>query len=134
MPAPTVDRIDHIHVYVADREQAAQWYTRTLGFTPDPALARWAQDPRGPLTLTDASGKVHIALFASDKPPSSTAAFGVDGKQFLAWKTHLEQEGLTLRLTDHALCWSMYFEDPDGNLHELTTYDHPQVTQALEGA
>ncbi len=131
MPAPAVEGIDHVHVYVADRERAAQWYADTLGFTPDPALASWARSPVGPLTLRDTSGAVHIALFAADKPPTSTVAFGVNGTRFLAWKQHLEEAALAVRVTDHTLSWSMYFKDPDGNLHEITTYDCAQVSDAL---
>ena len=49
--SPALDGIDHIHVYVSDREQAAAWYERVLGFTIIDKLAFWANDPRGPLTI-----------------------------------------------------------------------------------
>jgi hypothetical protein len=84
----------------------------------------------GPLTLEDSAGRVHLALFEREHPSSSTAvAFGATGKQFLAWKAHLERQGVELRITDHALAYSLYFHDPDENLYEITTYEHTYVRE-----
>ena len=123
---PKLDGIDHVHVYVRSWDEAESWYGDVLGFTPLEKFRVWAVDG-GPLTLEDPGGTVHLALFESDRPPTSTIAFGASGEQFLAWKEHLEQHGLELRVTDHDLAWSMYFQDPFGNLHEITTYDHDHV-------
>ena len=90
----------------------------------------WAVDG-GPLTLENAGGSVHLALFESDNPPTSTIAFGASGEEFLAWKTHLEGCGLELRVADHDLAWSMYFHDPFGNYHEITSYDHSFLRERL---
>ncbi len=127
---PPLQGIDHVHVYVPDRAAAARWYAEVLGFEPLEAFRVWAT-PDGPLTLEDRSGNVHIALFESHKGPTSTIAFRVDAAGFTAWKTHLEQAGLELRVSDHELAWSLYFSDPWGNLHEITTYDHAAVAEAL---
>ena len=130
---PTIDRIDHIHIYVPQREQAAAWFERVLGFTVDERLRVWA-DANGPLTIGDASGTIHLALFErSERTPSTAVAFGVDAENFLAWKRVLEREGLLDRCADHDLAWSLYFRDPYDNVYEITTYDHAAVAAALDG-
>lgn len=121
--------IDHIHIYCADREQGAAWYQETLGFAPDHATAIWARDPNGPLTLQDPSGGIHLALFKSSEPRPQSFAFGVSGTEYEAWKAHLEAKGLALREADHTLAWSFYFQDPDNNQIEFTTYDHAYIKQ-----
>lgn len=127
---PALSSIDHVHVYVSDRAQAEAWYEDVLGFRRVEKFLIWATDT-GPLTIEDPAGKVHLALFESDKPPTSTIAFGADGAAFLEWKTHLESKSLELRLADHDLAWSLYFHDPFGNYHEITTYDHGYVASKL---
>jgi catechol-2,3-dioxygenase len=125
---PRLDRVDHIHVYVSDREVAEQWYAEVLGLSRLPALAQWAADG-GPLTLTNEAGTVHLALFER-KPQAcrSTIAFGVTALEFIAWRQHLSA---TLeappKTEDHELSWSLYFSDPDGNPYEVTTYEYDAV-------
>ncbi|PLW70650.1 VOC family protein [Pseudohalioglobus lutimaris] len=128
--SPTVNRIDHVHVYVADWAESESWYQRVLGFSRDEGLAVWAVDG-GPLTLKNDDGTVHLALFESADPrPASTVAFGATGDEFLAWLEHLKAQAVDVRLADHSLAWSMYFVDPDGNCHEITTYDHAVVARS----
>jgi catechol-2,3-dioxygenase len=128
---PKLNGIDHVHVYVKSWSEAEPWYRDVLGFTRLEAFEVWAVDG-GPLTLEDQSGKVHLALFESAQAPTSTIAFGASGEEFLAWKTHLEDHSLKLRISDHTLAWSLYFHDPFGNMHEITTYDHAHVAQHLQ--
>ena len=113
---PTMTGIDHVHVYVSNREAAAQWYQDVLGFKVVEKLLMWAGEG-GPLTLQDISGNVHLALFEADKEPDTTIAFGATGAEFVSWKQHLESQGIQLRITDHQLAWSLYFHDPDENMH-----------------
>ena len=127
---PQLTGIDHVHVYVDNWEEAEQWYGRVLGFKRMEKLMVWAVEG-GPLTLENAQGNVHLALFESEPRSSSTIAFGASGEEFLAWKMHLESESLALRLADHQLSWSLYFCDPYGNSHEITTYDYPLVADQL---
>ncbi len=128
---PKLNGIDHVHVYVADWEKAEKWYHRVLGLKRVEALMIWAVE-NGPLTLENPEGNVHLALFETDSHPRTSAiAFGASGEQFLAWKAHLEAQDLDLRLTDHKLAFSLYFSDPDDNLHEITTYDHDYVAKHL---
>jgi len=126
---PKLNGIDHVHVYVADWGDAEQWYQRVLGFKRVEKFMVWAVK-NGPLTLESPDGNVHLALFErEDHPDTSAIAFGASGEEFLSWKSHLEDQGLELRITDHTLAYSLYFSDPWGNLHEITTYDHDYVRE-----
>lgn len=128
---PSLNGFDHIHVYVRDREAAAKWYAQVLDFTPVEKLMVWAVDG-GPLTLADADERIHLALFEkADHSGSSAIAFQASGAAFLSWKTHLQAQGLEVRLADHQLAFSLYFDDLDNNLHEITTYDHGFVASRL---
>lgn len=129
---PKFSGIDHVHLYVSDRELSAQWYARVLGFAVVERLRFWAEPASGPLTLEDESGTVHLALFQRDRPsPSSALAFGADGESFLKWKTHLESHGLAVTCSDHQVAWSLYFNDPEDHLHEITSYDHQFIAEGL---
>lgn len=123
---PALQSIDHVHVHVKDRLASERWYQRVLGLSRVKALEFWAADG-GPLTLADASGAVHIALF--ERPSGrvhSTIALRVSGSEFKAWQAHLAKEipdGVSFE--DHVASVSVYFSDPDGNPYEITTYDVP---------
>lgn len=130
---PKLTGIDHIHVYVPDREKAALWFEEILGFKVEEYLRVWATDG-GPLTISDESGTVHLALFErSGGEPSTAIAFAADGTNFVEWKRLLESRGVLARCTDHDLAWSLYFHDPYENMYEITTYDHAAVSQSLAG-
>lgn len=128
---PTLKNIDHVHLYVSDRAEAKDWYQRVLGFTPVEALLFWATD-KGPMTLQNAEASIHLALFEADTHPSSNIAFGADAKGFLDWKKHLESHSLEPSIEDHQLAWSLYFSDPFGNRHEITTYDYETVAKEIQ--
>ena len=123
---PELERIDHIHVFVADRAAAEQWYGRVLGLKRLESLAFWAPDG-GPLTLGNAAGSIHLALF--ERPPAAksrtTIALATSAEGLLAWQRHLAAElGKAPARVDHQVAWSIYFDDPDGNPFEITTYEH----------
>ena len=132
---PSFQRIDHIHVHVADRSAADAWYQTVLGFTRVEEFAFWAKDG-GPLTLTDASGAIHLALF--ERPVQShhvVLAFGVTAEDFLAWREHLHSvPHLEITMDDHDVSWSLYFRDPDGNPYEITCYEYDALTPLLRAA
>ncbi len=128
---PKLNGVDHIHVYVANWDEAEGWYGTVLGFKRVEALMSWAVKG-GPLTLENTERNVHLALFEREGHAGSSAiAFGASGKEFLAWKTYLEDKGLELRVTDHKLAYSLYFNDPDQNMHEITTYERDYVAEFL---
>lgn len=132
MIVPKLKGIDHIHVYISEWDAAERWYRDVLGFQRVAAFESWAV-PGGPLTIESADGSVHLALFEHEDPPGhSVIAFGATADEFIAWKYHLGQKGLTLRITDHDLAYSLYFKDPDDNMHEITTYDHEAVRAVLK--
>ena len=137
-----VSRIDHIHLEVADRDAAADWYSRILGLERSEDLGSWADDPMGPLILTAGDGNPALSLFARQSKEVSrdtTVAFRTSGIEFLSFCGDLE--GMDIRdksgkklttssVVDHALSWSVYFVDPDGNRLEVTTYDYEFVARA----
>ena len=130
---PRLNGIDHIHLDVTNREAAADWYQRVLGFKIVESLTFWAENPKGPLTIEDESGTIHLALFAQeDLIPSTAIAFGTDGRGFLEWKKYLEKQDILDRCTDHTAAWSLYFKDLDGNLNEITTYEYNIVAEQLK--
>lgn len=128
---PAFDRIDHVHVYVANRNKAEQWYADMMGFSRVPELEAWAAD--GPLTLGNSSGTVHIALFeAAPQPCRSVIALSVGAAEFVAWRQHLvDKLRQPVEPEDHELSWSLYFADPDGNPWEITCYQHAVVATML---
>jgi len=127
---PTLKGFDHMHVYVSDRASAEIWYADIMGLKRMDAFTSWTEDG-GPLTLSDPTDKIHLALFeCASFEPATIIAFGASGQQFLHWKTHLEAKGLTLRLSDHDMAYSLYFHDPDKNMYEITTYE-TEVVRAI---
>lgn len=122
--APQIQGIDHLHLYVRDRQAARGWYAEMLGFRVVPELEHWAQNG-GPLTLADVSGTAHLALFERrpTTPCRSTIAFAASAPQFIAWRAHLRQQlDPSIEHVDHGAAWSLYFSDPDGNPYEITCY------------
>jgi catechol-2,3-dioxygenase len=129
---PPLRTIDHVHVFVADRPAAERWYGRVLGFTRDKAYEVWAE-AGGPLTIQNAQGTIHLALFErAAQKCRSTIALGVGASEFLAWKKHLAQVlEHAPAVEDHDLSVSLYFSDPDGNPYEITTYEYLAVKAGL---
>lgn len=136
-----VSQIDHVHVYVADRRASADWYRNVLGLEVCHDIEN--ETGGGPLVVSSDGGSTGLALFKS-KPnaarTSTTVAFRVGGDGFLDFLGRLAslkvkgEDGRTLAasdLVDHDYCYSLYFNDPDGNPYELTTYDYEDVRARL---
>ena len=122
---PRFEAIDHLHVHVQDRTAAASWYAQALGLQIVPEYAHWAEAPTGPLTLSDPAGVLHLALF--ERPSGgrlATVALRVDAAGFTAWRQHLGALlGREPKISDHGESLSFYFNDPDGNSFEITSFD-----------
>ena len=135
--SPHFDAIDHLHVHVADRPAAEAWYARVLGLRRLPEFEHWASGG-GPLTLSDAAGRLHLALF--ERPPQGgmpTVALRVSAGGLIDWRAHLRRElGQAPALVDHGESRSIYFQDPDGNGFEITSYeregDGPVLRELLD--
>ena len=129
--APTLKGVDHLHVNVGSWNEAEKWYRSVLNFKRVDSLMAWAVK-NGPLTVENPEGTIHLALFESNQPETTNViAFGATGAEFLSWKSHLEDRGLELRVTDHKLAYSLYFNDPWMNTHEITTYERDYVAERL---
>jgi catechol-2,3-dioxygenase len=129
---PVLERVDHIHVFVADRKAGEHWYAEVLGLRRVPELAFWAVDG-GPLTLTNEAGTIHLALFEKPAQPCrATIALAVDAQGFMAWLRHLSSVfDRALQAVDHQVAWSMYFADPDGNPYEIICHEHEAIAARI---
>ena len=125
---PTFNGIDHIHINVTDRARAESWYANVLGFRRVTELEFWSAEG-GPLTLVDASNRVHLALFESSDIQNTTIALNVSSADFTAWIKHLSKHGIEVKPIDHQVSWSIYFKDVDGNPFEITTYEYSQLAK-----
>ncbi|MBC7880377.1 MAG: VOC family protein [Anaerolineae bacterium] len=129
---PTLNAVDHVHVYVANRESATKWYEDVLGLCEVSELKFWSVGG-GPLTISNISGTIHLALF--ERPAEkchSTIALGASANEFLAWRNHLSRVfGHEIELVNHEVSWSIYFSDPDGNPFEITSYEHSLILSQL---
>lgn len=103
-----------------------------LGLFRTDELAFWAADG-GPLTIQNQSGTIHLALF--ERVPTgghATIALRVSAVEYLRWRSHLS-DVLSGEFSedDHQVSLSLYFNDPDGNPFEITTYEYRQVKAAM---
>ena len=121
---PILKNIDHIHVFVPDRQEALKWYGTVLGLEPVKKLLFWAKT--GPLTIGNDEGSIHIALFEG-KPNNnrSVIAFNTTGEEFIDWHKRINNalSGI-IEVDDHSVSFSIYFEDPYGNPYEITSYEY----------
>jgi catechol 2,3-dioxygenase-like lactoylglutathione lyase family enzyme len=141
-------RLDHVHIRVPNRAEAAAWYCAHLGFDPVDHYDFWATGfEGGPLQLSADGGRTMLAIFeASDGHPMITQqtgiAFSVDAETFMAFARSLPGEipgptGDPLMiedLIDFDLCWAFEFTDPWGNKYELNCYEYDRIAAELVAA
>lgn len=147
-PAPRfrMGTLDHVHVMVPDREAAAIWYGKYLGFDPVDEYASWANDvDGGPLQISADDGRSMLALFEiSDGHPGAPhqagIAFSVDSAMITGFSRSLVDGGIDSPLgvpltandiVDFDLCWAYNLSDPWGNIFELNCYDYDTVRRNL---
>ena len=120
--------IDHIHIFVENRQKALDWYKKILGLKP---LEKLISLPKsGPLMIRNNEGNINIALFkGKPKDNCSVIAFKVTGEEFIdCHKTIDKASNENIELVDHSSQFSIYFEDLDGNPYEITSYDYDMLS------
>ena len=135
-----VDGIDHVELFVSDREAAVDWYQTVLGLETQHAFDRWA-DTGGPVLCSSDGGATNLAFFEDERRSGGEStgfrrvAFEVSADGFHAFLERSEELALynpdggrleELEVVDHELSYSVYFCDPDGNRLEVTTYEYDE--------
>ncbi|MBZ0113837.1 MAG: VOC family protein [Thermoanaerobaculia bacterium] len=133
-------RLDHVELFVPDRDRAAQWYGRVLGFEILEQYRGWATEG-GPLLISNDGGETKLALFVGLSQGEEAVrglrrlAFRVSAEEFLRF---VERSGVWREtplpasdIQDHGKALSVYFSDPWGNLLEVTTYEPEAVREVL---
>jgi catechol 2,3-dioxygenase-like lactoylglutathione lyase family enzyme len=140
-------RLDHVHIRVPDRAEAAAWYAEHLGFEPVEEYAFWATGfEGGPLQISADGGKTMLALFQAGEGHPMVAqttgvAFSVDAETFISFTRSLPGEirgpsGRALvpnDVIDFDMCWAFDLADPWGNRYELNCYDYDRIKADLIG-
>jgi len=138
-------RLDHVHIRVPDRAEAAAWYAQHLGFEPVERFDFWARGIEGgPLQISADGGRTTLALFeASVGHPmvaqTTGVAFNVDAETFIAFARSLPGEirnpsGQPLvpnDVIDFDMCWAFDLADPWGNQYELNCYEYDRIKTDL---
>lgn len=138
-------RLDHVHIRVPNRAEAARWYSEHLGFEPVDRYDFWASGfDGGPLQISADGGNTMLALFeAGEGHPMvrqrTGVAFSVDAEPFMAFARtlpggidHPGGQALTIAdLVDFDMCWAFDLADPWGNQYELNCYDYDRVKAEL---
>ncbi|WMS86148.1 VOC family protein [Pleionea litopenaei] len=126
---PELIGIDHLHIYVNDKALAEAWYQKVLGFKVVEHLSNRTTST-GPLTLSDTNNRINLAIFERENYSSITSiAFKTNGENFLLWKKRLEDFESLTRCVDHEVSFSLYFNDPFGHNHEITSYEHSYIRE-----
>jgi len=141
----SMGRLDHVHIRVPNRAEAAEWYREHLGFEPVGEFAFWAEGfEGGPLQISADGGRTTLALFEASEghpmiPLQAGIAFSVDADAFVAFARSLpcgldRAPGEPLQptdLVDFDLCWAFEFADPWGNRYELNCYEYERIRTEL---
>jgi len=138
-------RLDHVHIRVPNRAEAAKWYADHLGFEPVERFDFWAKGFKGgPLQISADGGQTTLALFETSEghpmiPQQTGVAFSVDAETFILFARSLPNgidspQGGGLKVTDLVdfdLCWAFDLVDPWGNQYELNCYDYDRIRSEL---
>lgn len=141
-------RLDHVHIRVPDRAEAARWYADNLGFEPVEDYDFWASGVvGGPLQISADGGETTLALFEASEfspmvPQQTGVAFSVDAESFIAFARSLPcgidgpggEPLVAGDLVDFDLCWAFDLADPWGNRYELNCYDYDRIRKELVDA
>ena len=125
---PKLQNIDHIHIFVSNRQEALDWYNNILGLKP--SEKKIVLPKSGPLMIRNDEETINIALFkGKPKDNRSVIAFKVTGEEFINCHDTINQAITNnIELVDHSSQFSIYFDDPDGNPYEITSYDYEMLS------
>ena len=139
----SIEDIDHIEMFVSNREKAAKWYEEIFGLKPIEELEMWSKI--GPLFIGNKDRSVTLAIMNGKKENDGSInrmAFRTTGEKFIDFLNRID--GLNLfflnekvtkeHVVDHDLSYSIYFDDPDGNKLELTCYDHDYLKSKIQSS
>jgi catechol 2,3-dioxygenase len=124
-------RIGNVHLRVADLDRSLSFYRDALGFTEQGRVGHSAA------FLSAGDYHHHLALntwqsAGGSKPPPGTTGLYYFGIRYptreslaAAVARLLDHGALPASASDHGVCESVYFEDPDGNGVELY-WDRPR--------
>ncbi len=141
MPDFAIQGVDHIEMFVSDRLKAAKWYEKIFGFRPIQELDAWSRT--GPLFVGNREKTVVLAMMDGTRDSDGSinrVAFRTTGAGFTDFVKSLGEMGLfclkdkvtRADVVDHDLSYSLYFDDPDGNKLEITSYDHDYIKAAIK--
>ena len=122
-----LQNIDHIHVFVSDRQKALEWYNNILGLKPSEEVPVLPES--GPLMIRNNEENINIALFKGmPKNNRAVIAFKVSGEEFINCHNTINQsQAENLEVIDHDIQFSIYFKDPFGNPYEITSYEYDML-------
>lgn len=121
-----IEYLDHVAIRVKDMEASADWYKKVLG------LKKYKVPAWGDFPIFLLAGKVGIALFPANLQDEKLTtlsrnvkidhfAFNVTKDNFEKAKKKYDELGLKYSFSDHTYFHSIYTEDLDGHVVELTT-------------
>lgn len=122
-----LEQIDHIALRCASIEATKEWYIKTLGFE-HVFKGQWSGVP-----IVLRLGATSITLFPEkeNEPVASAgrawhlALRAATYEDFRSAQAELQARAITFQFRDHEIAHSIYLNDPDGFLLEITTYDIP---------
>ncbi len=134
-----------MHIRVPNREAAARWYAKHLGFEPVQRFEFWANGfEGGPLQISADGGQTMLALFEASEghpmiPQKTGVAFSQDAPAFISFARSLPGDivspsGRPLEINDIVdfdICWAYNLADPWGNEYELNCYDYEHIKMEL---
>lgn len=139
-------QLDHMHLVVPNRDEAAKWFEETLGFERVKEYKFWETVQGGPLHMSADDGASGIALFEASEYHINSGigmgvAFKLPAESFITFAKALDVsmelkkangEALTAEsIVDLDLCYSFGFVDPWGHTLELNCYDYERVKLEL---
>jgi catechol 2,3-dioxygenase-like lactoylglutathione lyase family enzyme len=117
-----VQGLDHVALGVGDQQASESWYRDVLGLGREHAAA-WGDTPVA--LMAEGSGLALFRAAGGDERAVGLRhiAFRVDRENFDVAQLDLRGRGIAFEFQDHGISHSIYFQDPDGLLLELTTYE-----------